>query len=61
MKPIKEIIRIQPQIADVKSGAEPSIVFMMMHYYTSHGIPALKASEIVGEYIAALEVLAENK
>lgn len=51
---IQEIIRYQPQLTAVKDGPEPSIEAMMMHYYTSHGVPTLKASGIVEEYIAAL-------
>ena len=51
---IQEILRFKPLLVKREDGHEPSIEAIMMHYYTSYGVPTLEASKIVGEYIASI-------
>lgn len=47
---------IEPQLTEVTYGPEPSLRKMVMHFYTSHDIPADKAAKMTEEYIQAITV-----
>lgn len=41
----------KPQLAEIKSGPEPSLREVLKHYYVSHGIPGPTANTLVEDYI----------
>jgi hypothetical protein len=41
----------KPQLAEIKSGPEPSLREVLKHYYVSHDIPGPTANTLVEDYI----------
>lgn len=53
---IDKILEIQPQVVNTESGPEPSLTYMIFHYYWSVGFSAEKSHEATAQYIDKLKV-----
>ena len=54
-----DLFDIQPQIANIEHGPEPSIRALLRYYYGQH-IPANDVENLVNEYIAKFNEIASK-
>lgn len=56
---LNDFFRAGPQLSSNKEhGREPSLFWIIMHYYTSHDVPRLEAAKMTNRYIG--EMLKDN-
>lgn len=50
-----QLMQFQPQTSPVEHGAEPSLTFMVAHYYLSNGFSEEETNELVTQYFGAFD------